>query len=129
MGEIMACHKKLADEYNCILVSYIREDGNFIAHEILQRGILWGIGRLAYARPELLTHAVPYLVPYLNAKDPTVRGLASYAAGALPSVLTKPLLQNLRDDTAQISIFLNGRLIQCSVGQLATSALSETGNP
>ena len=129
MGEIMARHTTLADEYSCILVSYIREDGNFIEHEILQRGILWGIGRLAYARPELLAHAVPYLVPYLGAKDPTSRGLASYAAGALPSVLTKPLLQNLTDDTAQISVFLSGRLVQCSVGQLAKAALSETANP
>ena len=123
MGEIMARHKKLADEYGCILTSYIREDGNFIEHEILQRGVLWGIGRLAHVRPELLVDAVPFLAPYLTSKDAMVRALAAYAAGALPDERTKPLLQNLTNDTAKISVFLDGRLVQCSVGQLAKDAL------
>jgi len=43
----------LAEEYLHMLVSYMREDGpkafqdgNFIELPMLQRGLLWGIGRL-----------------------------------------------------------------------------------
>ena len=54
MGEIMARHGGLAKEYAGILVSFINEAGNYLEHEILQRGVLWGLGRLAHERPELV---------------------------------------------------------------------------
>ena len=53
MGEIMARNENLAGEFWCILISYIRPDGNFLEHAGLQRGALWGVGRLAHARPHL----------------------------------------------------------------------------
>ena len=52
MAETMACHPRLAEEYASILLSYIREDGNFLEYEPLRRGALWGIGRLAQVYPE-----------------------------------------------------------------------------
>ncbi len=54
MGEIMARHDKLADEYHKILISYSRPGNNFIEHESLQESVLWGIARLAQARPDLV---------------------------------------------------------------------------
>ena len=45
MGEVMARNENLATEFWCILISYIRPDGNFLEHEVLQRGVLWGVGR------------------------------------------------------------------------------------
>ncbi|UCE53561.1 MAG: hypothetical protein JSV31_30715, partial [Desulfobacterales bacterium] len=54
MGEAMARNQKLAEEYWCILLAYIQPDGNFLEHEILQRGALWGVGRLAHTQPKLL---------------------------------------------------------------------------
>ncbi|MDH3867012.1 MAG: hypothetical protein OES39_07950, partial [Desulfobulbaceae bacterium] len=54
MGEIMACHDALAQEYGHILVAYMREDGFFLELEMLQRGLMWGLGRLAQARASLL---------------------------------------------------------------------------
>jgi hypothetical protein len=53
MGESMACHNRLAGEYHRILVSYIRPDGNFLEHPELQKGLLWGLARLAAVQPEL----------------------------------------------------------------------------
>ncbi len=76
MGEIMARSRKLADEYHCILISYIREDGNFIEYEALQRGVLWGLGRLANARPELVKDAVPFIIPFLKSEDAILCGFA-----------------------------------------------------
>lgn len=119
MGEIMARSRRLAEEYHRILISYIREDGNFIEHEVLQRGVLWGLGRLAHARPELVKDAAGFLIPYMDSQDPILRGLAAWTAAALGSEITKPFLENLRSDTARIQIFLNETLTVRSVGSLA----------
>ena len=50
MADAMARNEKLALEYECILISYIQPEGNYLEHEGLQRGVLWGIGRLARNR-------------------------------------------------------------------------------
>jgi hypothetical protein len=124
MGEIMARHSGLAEEYSKILISYVDEKGNFIEHEALQRGVLWGLGRLAYARPGLVEHAAPFLLPFLESEDKFHRGLAAWTAGALNAEIAKPLLQHLAVDNSKIKIFVDMRLIECTVGQLAQEALS-----
>jgi hypothetical protein len=125
MGEIMARNPNLAQEFSNILVSYIRPDGNFLEHEILQRGVLWGLGRLAYARPHLVEEAATLLRPYLQSKDPTLRGLAAWTAGALPSESTLSLIKNLLNDKKKVKIYLDGSLVECSIYQLAKEALAD----
>ncbi len=126
MGEIMARHDKLAREYACILVSYINEAGNFLEHEMLQRGVLWGLGRLAHARPELVRDAAAYLCPFMRSKDAVHRGLSAWVAGAIPSEMTESLLKHLVTDEARINIFINMNLEERTVGQLAVEALSQS---
>ena len=126
MGEIMARHDGLAREYACILVSYINEAGNFLEHEMLQRGVLWGLGRLAHTRPKLVLDAVAYLCPFMRSKDAVHRGLAAWVAGAIPSEMTKSLLQHLVTDEAKINIFINMNLEERTVGQLAADAFART---
>jgi hypothetical protein len=125
MGEIMARHDGLAKEYACILVSYINEAGNFLEHEMLQRGVLWGLGRLAHTRPELVQDASVYLPPFMQSKDAVHRGLAAWVAGAIPSEMTKSLLKRLVTDKARINIFIRMNLVERTVGQLAAEALSQ----
>lgn len=81
MAEAMACHPRLAEEYVRILLSYIREDGNFLEYEPLRRGALWGIGRLAQIYPEILTelNAAKYIRPYLEDDDESSRKLSAWA--------------------------------------------------
>ena len=126
MGEIMARHEKLAEEYACILVSYINRSANFIEHEILQRGVLWGLGRLAYARPELVANAAAFLLPFMRSNDAIHRGLAAWVSGALSSEITTPLLQDLVTDEARIKIFINLNLVESTVAKLAQEAISST---
>jgi len=126
MGEIMARHEGLAREYGNILVSYINEAGNYLEYEMLQRGVLWGLGRLAHVRPEFVGNAGDYLSPFLQSEDSYLRGLAAWVSGAISSETTKPLLENLIDDEAGISIFIDMRMEECTVGQLAAEALSRT---
>ncbi len=125
MGEIMARHQGLAAEYAKIIVSYIQPHGNFIEHELLQRGVLWGLGRLARARPRLVDEAAGFLRPYLESDDPTLRGLAAWTAGAIGDESTAPLLKRLLNDEARVNIFLAGRLAACPVSRLAREALNE----
>ncbi len=126
MGEIMARNENLAQEFWCILISYIRPDGNFLEHEALQRGVLWGVGRLAHARPLLLEDSADYLHPYMQSADPYLRGLAAWAAGALRNKNAAAMLNQLKDDGAELNVYLDGHIIRHSVGELATKALTTT---
>jgi hypothetical protein len=125
MGEIMARHPKLAEEYSDILISYIRKKANYIENEGLQRGVLWGLGRLAQDRPQFLDEVPPLLLPYLKSKDAAVRGMAAWTAGLLRSGVTKELLTELYDDDNKMILFLDGHLVEKTVGYLAREALSK----
>ncbi len=83
MGEIMARQRQLAEEYYCILVSYICDAGNRLEHDLLECGVLWGLGRLAQVRPELLRESLCHISRYLQSQDPRQRGLAAWALGFL----------------------------------------------
>jgi len=126
MGEIMACHRGLAEEYAHILVAYMREDGFFLELEMLQRGLMWGLGRLAQVRPNLLRsrNAITYLLPYLDSTDTMVRGLAAWTLGLLQAHEAIPTLELLRSDSGRVSYFLNRSFSEATVGELAGKALA-----
>jgi len=126
MGEIMACHAGLAREYGHILVAYMREDGYYLELEHLQRGLMWGLGRLAGERPSLLKekNAATYLHPYLHSTDVVVRGLASRALGLLRSEDAIPELERLAADPGQVRFYLNHAFVTETVGSLAEKALA-----
>ena len=122
MGEIMARHEALATEYACILVSYIRPDGNFLEHAPLQRGALWGLGRLAHARPGLVRDALPHVTPFLTADDGVQRALAAWTLGAIGDLHAGTLLAPLRTDPTAVTLFRTTRLVTVTVGHLAARA-------
>ena len=124
MAEVMAQNERLAEEYGCILISYIQPEGNYLEHELLQRGALWGVGRLAHASPTYTRTIDRYLIPYMESGDPILRGLAAWAAGPADGVETIPRLKDLADDPSQIMLYRDGKFDYYTVGQLAREALS-----
>jgi HEAT repeat protein len=124
MAEVMAHNERLAQEYGCILISYIQPEGNYLEHEGLQRGVLWGVGRLAHSCPRYVQTIGRYLIPYLESEDPNLRGLAAWAAGPVDDADTIPRLKELADDPSQIKLYRDGKFDQYTVGQLAREALS-----
>ena len=124
MGEIMARHDKLAGEYAHLLVSYMDEKGNYIEHDKLQRGVLWGVGRLAHVRPSLVRNAAALLPPFLLSEDAIHRGLAAWIAGAIHATPTLSLLKRLLADSATINIYIDTCLIESTVGRIAEESLS-----
>jgi len=123
MGETLARHEGLANEFASILLSYAREDGNYLEHEALQRGLLWGIGRLCRVRPGLVRDAVPYLILFLQSGDAAVRGLAARVMGLVGSKEARPKLESLTGDEAEIQLYSGNKLLRRKVGDLAKEAL------
>ena len=137
MAEVMCRHAGLAEEYIHMLISYMREDGeeicqdgNYIEHPLLQRGLLWGAARLSDCRPALLLAkgAAADIPPYLASEDATTRGLAALAAGNLQLKAAEPVLLRLTGDPAGLSLYRDGVLSETTVGALAQMAL-EAMNP
>jgi HEAT repeat protein len=124
MGEVLAAHAGLAAEYAHILVAFMREDGCYLEYEPLQRGLMWGLGRLAQVRPELLRQkkAQIYLLPYLRSSDSSVRGLAARALGFLQAEEAALWIEALMADSSPVR-FLEGRQLRtATVGGLARQA-------
>jgi hypothetical protein len=124
MGEIMASHEGLANEFAHILVSYVRKDGNPLEYEPLQQAAVWGIGRLGEVRPQLVREAVPHLVPFLKVRNASLRGLTAWALGRLGAEVARSEIHSLVHDTAEIEIFVNRKISRCQVGELAENAIA-----
>jgi HEAT repeat protein len=130
MGEILTCSDPLAEEYANILLSYTREDGNYLEHEMLQRGLLWGIGRLAQVKPHLIRDSAQYLIPYLKVKDANVRGLAVWITCLIDMKEASPYLKKLREDSSEIQIYIDHKILKFRVNDLAEKALEKSvANP
>jgi hypothetical protein len=133
MAEAMAQNEKLAGEYGCILVSYLQPECNYLEHEGLQRGVLWGVGRLAHTRPEIIGQSAVYLLPYMESVDAALRGLSAWAVVPPVDANVTRRLKQLLDDRAGFMLYLNGDLVRYSVGRAARDALTSIeendGNP
>ncbi len=134
MAEAMYHHDGLAREYIHMLVSYTREDGeeewqdgNYLEHEALQRGLLWGIGRLARKRRAGLIEngILDSLPPYAESTDAVIRGLTAWALGRLGAAETAATIKNLADDPATLRLYHHGAIVTTSVGELARRALDQ----
>ncbi len=125
LGEIMARNEKLAMEYAFFLVSYLNPQGNYIEHPGLQRGVLWGTGRLSHVRPHLMKDAAPFLVEHLKSNDPTLRGLAVWAIGPLNSEMAALILKRLITDNAVIRLFNGKDIVPVAISLLAENAVSQ----
>jgi hypothetical protein len=125
MGEIMAQNEMLAGEYHRILISYLDENGNPLENELLERGVLWGIGRLARIRPELVRTAICPVLKQLMSTDPVKRGLAVWALLALKPdpELAVPLVASLLVDDSTVSIYEDGEIRIFRVAEMASGLL------
>lgn len=146
LAESMRCHAGLAREYAHMLLSYIREDGpeiwqdgNFLEHPLLQRGVLWGLVRLnepdapdiaGENRTALLLDlgAGPEVTPFLDNPDAAIRGLACHVTGLLGVAPAVAALRALQNDPAEFSHFSpwrGGVFLKLTVGGAARTALKQ----
>ncbi len=126
MGEILARNANLAREFVPILISFIRRDGNFLEFELLQRGALWGIGRVAEVQPLWIQSlgAEAHLRPYLNSSDSSVRGLAAWALGFIGGGESISHLKNLLQDEAEIKFYKDQKFQRARVREIVSQSLA-----
>jgi hypothetical protein len=125
ISEVCAIHPQIAQEYAHMLVSYMREDGFYLELPQLQRGLMWGIGRLAQVNPQLLIEkqVLTYLPPYLFSNDHIVQAGAVYASGLLKSIHAKDDLQALVNDERPMTLYIDRQFTETTLGKIATEAL------
>jgi len=129
MGEVVAKDRRLAGEYAHILISYVREDANFLEYEPLRAGAVWAIGRVAQEHPDRVKEAIHHLLPDLEAKEPGLRGMAVWALGQLRAKEAVSKMTTLQGDKAEVEIYEDNRVRQCPIKDLVTEALDKIRNP
>jgi hypothetical protein len=137
MAEGIFHHDRLCDEYVHMLISYIRpdgplehQDGNYLELPALQRGLLWGVARVAEKRAELLVgkDVVPDLLRYMTSEDAVVRAFAARALGLLGAATAEEALQAQLLDSHQVPFYHNGEFTVLTVGDFAKNALEQVTN-
>jgi hypothetical protein len=123
MGECMSRSERLADEYACMLISYLHPSRNYIEHPGLQEGLLWGIGRLARARPAAMTECVELILPFFESPEAALRGHAAWAAGFSGDDRFAPQLGKLLTDGSLFRLYRDERLVALNVAAAAGEAL------
>lgn len=126
MGEILSQSPALAGEFKSILFSYLDPGGNFIEHEVLQRGVIWGIGTFLKHSPyDLDDHFETLLTHHLNSADPIKVGYAVRALIHASQFNIDRVPASLLKDTRIIPVFNGWDIIQARIMDLALNHAKE----
>ncbi|WP_457553598.1 DVU0298 family protein [Desulfobacula sp.] len=122
MVEILGQSPELALEFKSILFSYLDPRGNYLEHEMLQRGVLWGIGTYLKANPgDLYKGTKSLLSGCLNSLDPVKRGYAVRALINAQCFDRSLIPENIMADTYGIDLFNGWDFITTRISDLALS--------
>ena len=119
MAQMLYYNDDLARGFAHVLVSFIVPEGSFLDYELLQRGAVWGIGRLAEKHPDLVKHAGPYLADLLKSDDPFIRGYSARAIGLIGYEDALNDLKPLLEDGGKLELFVDGEMIRQTVKEIA----------
>jgi len=122
MGEILKRNETLASEFESILFSYIDPHGNFLEHEMLQRGSLWGVGTYlatSISSDKAVQTVTKTILPFLDSKDPVKRGYAVRALINMDDKNIDLLPTHILSDKNDIPLFDGWNLLKNSVSAIA----------
>ncbi len=122
MGQILSKSPELAMEFKSILFSYLDPRGNFIEHEVLQRGVLWGVGTYLDTAPQDLNETVEGLIfSHLHSNDPIKRGYAIRALINAKNFNSSIVPEHILTDTEQIDIFTGWNFVSTRIVDIAST--------
>lgn len=128
MAEIMVQSPLMASEYHNHLLAYIHEDhcrpDCYLEHAPLRRGAVWGVARLAQARPELMRPAETDLLLALEDTDGIIRGFSAWACGVLRLNSSTASLHALLADPTPVELYRDRMLLETTTATLAQEALT-----
>ncbi len=125
MGEILKRDKTLAKEFEKILFSYINPEGNFLEHEMLQRGLLWGVGTYLEKCVSFDTDLAQFILPFLDSNDPVKRGYAVRALINMDKKQIKTLPESIISDKNEIFLFDGWNLLKKMIGKIHSGTIIE----
>ncbi len=119
MGEILCQSPKLAMEFKSILFSYLNPGGNYIEHEMLQRGVLWGIGTYLKSNPQDLNKETTELVLHHLMSLDLVKKVYALRILINAKYFDKhPIPEKNIIDNHEITIFRNWHFVAISVSDM-----------
>lgn len=116
LGEIVRNNPELFSDVAPVIMSFLDE-------EMLASGVLIAAGRIGEVNAELIAHAIPLILSYLQNPEPLLRGLAAWALGRMRASQTEPELEKLKNDDRLIAIYEDGELKEKTIGQIAQEAI------
>ncbi len=135
MAEIMCHSSSLRNEFLHMLISYMKEDGenlfedgNYLELPMLQRGLLWGVGRLCedHRRKMIEQRIVDDIRAYLTSPDAYVIGLAIRCLGLLGDKSGLEQNRHLQGCNEILHLFINREFHSISVAELFQNCLQMT---
>ncbi len=132
MAEMLANNESLAKSHSNILLSYLYDnpDGsdNYLEHEPLRFGVIWGASRLAEVHPELVKNE-EYIILQLCDNERTARGIAmvSRIIGQINLIEKQDYLVKHSENPAEIWLYLNHELKKYRVMDICLEQLKKIG--
>ncbi|MDO8282028.1 MAG: HEAT repeat domain-containing protein [Thermodesulfovibrionia bacterium] len=117
LGEIVRNNPVLCSDIAPIIVSFNEE-------EPLLPGILWAFGRVGEMNKELMLPSVEDILPFLDHPSSLIRGLTVWALGKTVETRSIAKRKAMTSDSGSLIIYDNSRLIETTVGRIASIALN-----
>ncbi|MGE4561240.1 MAG: DVU0298 family protein [Desulfobulbus sp.] len=97
---------------------------NFMGDPGTRAGVLWGLGEIAAAKPELIRNSTPFyaLFPVLNHNIPELRGLALRLMGRIQAKEAGLQIMGLQFDNTPVTIYEQGQPVETTVAALSVEA-------
>ncbi|MDL2286401.1 hypothetical protein LJC24_03060 [Desulfococcaceae bacterium OttesenSCG-928-F15] len=119
MGEVMARIPAIAREYHRILVSYMDPEGNHLENPFLQRGVLWGLQRVAELSPVYVQGLEKYLHHYLVSEDAEILAPALMLAQKIGGLDMLSLVEKRKDHAGELLFYKEGDFLGLRISELA----------
>lgn len=127
IGEILARAPDLKPSFAPRLLSWLDNEEVFLDQEVLDAGTLWSMGRIGPADAFAESRVAPVVARFLEGGSALTRGAAAFCAGRLGYASLAPILESLTGDDENLTLLIDGEIVERSVGDLAREALAALG--
>jgi hypothetical protein len=105
---------------------YIPELYKLMRDRALLPDVLYALGRIAEKKPEVVRNKAFHFIPLLQDSDPEIRAYTIILLGCMGAYEAKDDLQDLVHDTASITLYRKGRMVNnFTVGELSSEAVEK----